>query len=223
MLNIQLRNQIHSNFIRWSICNENKSRTIFFRSFAITNIIIDFIIIIVLILFFQSRYWRIFAILKWWFDIINFIVVYKNLYVFLHKLHIRNIKFWKSIDDNHRSKHFQNDEKINFENKILKYENTTSNWSMKMKMFEIVNNYNDESCIEKKKFLWKRIFDRKITIQFDNFSIIQNRIIKQTKIWIFIIIHRSLWISWHYQKKIFIESIRFDHKKNEKNKLKIIT
>lgn len=56
MLDTRLRNQTHPNFIRWSICNGNKSRTIFLRSFAVMNIVIGFIIAIILTLSSQSRY-----------------------------------------------------------------------------------------------------------------------------------------------------------------------
>lgn len=189
MLDTQLRNQTHPNFIRWSICNGNKTRTIFLRSFAITNIIIGFIIAIVLTLSSQSRYWRIFAALEWWFGITNLIAAYRGLCVLLHRLHTRNIRPWESADGDHRSRHPQDDEEASLGDKTLKYEDTTSNWPVKMEVFGAANNYSGEPWVEKEeqKSLWKRISDRKVTVQPGGLSIIQNRIIRQAECWALII------------------------------------
>ena len=189
MLDTQLRNQTHPNFIRWSICNGNKPRTIFLRSFAIMNIIIGFIVAIVLTLSSQSRYWRIFAALEWWFGITNLIAAYRGLCVLLHRLHTRNIRPWESADGDHRSRHPQDNEEASLGDKTLKYEDTTSNWPVKMEVFGAANNYSGEPWVEKEeqKTLWKRISDRKVTVQPGGLSIIQNRIIRQAEAWALII------------------------------------
>ena len=189
MLDTQLRNQTHPNFIRWSICNGNRPRTIFLRSFAVMNIMISFLIAIVLTLSSRNRYWRTFAALEWWFGITNLIAAYRGLCVFLHRRHTRNVRPWESADGDHRSKHPPDDEEANLGTLSLKYEDTRTRWLVKMEIFGAVNNYSGEPWVEKEeqKSLWRRISDRKITVQPGGLSIIQNRIIRQAEAWALII------------------------------------
>lgn len=189
MLDTQLRNQTHPNFIRWSICNGNRPRTIFLRSFAVTNIMIGFVIAIGLTLSSRNRYWRIFAALEWWFGITNLIAAYRGLCVLLHRRHTRNVRPWESADGDHRSKHPPDDEEASLGNLASKYEDTTTRWPVKMEIFGAANNYSGEPWVEKEeqKSLWRRISDRKITVQPGGLSIIQNRIMRQAEAWALII------------------------------------
>ena len=189
MLDTTLRNQAHPNFVRWSICNGNRPRTIFLRSFAIMNITIGFIIAIVLTLSSQSRYWRIFAALEWWFGITNLIAAYRGLCVFLHRLHERNIRPWETADTNGRLSYQTDDEEAAFKDLNIRYDDTSSRWPVKMEVFGAANNYNGEPWLqqEEKKSVWRKISDRKIPVQPGGLSIMQNKIIRQAEAWALII------------------------------------
>ena len=188
MLDTALRNQAHPNFIRWSICNGNRPRTIFLRSFAVMNITIGFAIAIVLTLSSYSRYWRIFAALEWWFGITNLIAAYRGLCVLLHRLHTRNVRPWETADDINRPK-YASDEEAGFEDLNIRYDDTTTRWPVKMEVFGAANNYNGEPWLrlEEKKSWWRRVSDRKVTVQPGGLSIIQNKIIRQAEAWALII------------------------------------
>ena len=188
MLDTALRNQAHPNFVRWSICNGNKPRTIFLRAFAVMNIMIGFAIAITLTLSSCSRYWRIFAALEWWFGITNLIAAYRGLCVLLHRLHTRTIRPWETADDDGRSK-YPPDEEAAIKDLNIRYDDTTSRWPVKMEVFGAANNYNGESWLqlEEKKSWWRRVSDRKITVQPGGISIIQNKIIRQAEAWALII------------------------------------
>lgn len=58
-----------------------------------------------------------------------------------------------------------------------------------MEVFGAANNYSSEPWVEKEeqKSLWKRISDRKVTVQPGGLSIIQNRIIRQAEAWALIL------------------------------------
>ena len=189
MLDTQLRNQTHPNFIRFSICNGNKPRTIFLRSFAVMNITLGFVIAIALTLSSQNRYWRIFAALEWWFGITNLIAAYRGLCVLLHRLHTRNVRPWESADDDGCSPFPPDDEEASVGDMAVEYEATTSRWPVKMEVFGPANNYNGEPWVEKeeKKSVWGRISDRKITVQPGGLSVIQNKIIREAEAWALII------------------------------------
>ena len=189
MLDTALRKQSHPNFIRWSICNGNKSRTIFLRSFAVMNIIIGFAIAIVLTLSSYSRYWRIFAAPEWWFGITNLIASYRGLCVLLHRLHTRNIRPWETADDANRSSNFSRDEEAGFDDLNIRYDDTTSRWLVKMEVFGAANNFNGEPWLraEEKKSWWRKVSDRKITVPPGGLTIIQNKIIRQAEAWALII------------------------------------
>lgn len=189
MLDTALRNQAHPNFIRWSICNGNRPRTIFLRSFAVTNITIGFAIAIILTLSSYSRYWRIFAALEWWFGISNLIAAYRGLCVLLHRLHTRNIRPWETADAIGRSRYPPDDEESAFKDFNINYDDTTSRWPVKMEVFGAANNYKGEPwvALEEKKSLWRKISDRKITVQPGGISLIQNKIIRQAEAWALII------------------------------------
>ena len=189
MLDTALRNQAHPNFIRWSICNGNRSRTIFLRSFAVMNITIGFAIAIVLTLSSYSRYWRIFAAVEWWFGITNLIAAYRGLCVLLHRLHTRNIRPWETVGEGTRSRYPPDDEEAVFKDFDIKYDDTVSRWPVKMEVFGAANNYNGESWLtqEEQKPVWRKISDRKITVPPGGLSIIQNKIIRQAEAWALII------------------------------------
>ncbi|KAL8829400.1 MAG: hypothetical protein Q9191_002042 [Dirinaria sp. TL-2023a] len=189
MLDSVLRNQAHPNFIRWSICNGSRARTIFLCSFAIMNITIGFVIAIVLTLSSYSRYWRIFAALEWWFGITNLIAAYRGLCVLLHRLHTRNVRPWETVGVDAHSSYPLGDGEAEFEDFNIRYDDTVSRWPVKMEVFGAANNYNGESWLaqEEKKSVWQKIFDRKMTVQPGGLSIIQNKIIRQAEAWALLI------------------------------------
>lgn len=184
MLDRALRYQAHPNFIRWSICNGNRPRAIFLRSFAVMNITIGFAIAITLTLSSYPRYWRIFAAIEWWFGMTNLIASCQGLCVLLHRRHTRNIKPWETADDNSLSK-CTHDEETGVKDMNVQYDNTTSRWPVKMEIFGAANNYNGEPWLplEDKKSWWRRVTDCKITVHPGGLSIIQDKIIRQAEAW----------------------------------------
>jgi len=94
-----LRGQSHPNFIRWSICNGNRSRIIFGRTMAISNISLGFAIGILISLSSASRWWRLFAAVEWFVGISTMVATYKGLCLVLHRTHARNLRPWEQEAD----------------------------------------------------------------------------------------------------------------------------
>ncbi|MCJ1308718.1 hypothetical protein MMC25_002372 [Agyrium rufum] len=92
---LTLRNQSHPNFIRWTICNGNKPRVFFLRSLAVTVLSIGVIMSVLLILSHQSRWWRVWVIIPFWFGTVNLVAAYKGLCVLLYRRHTRELHPWE--------------------------------------------------------------------------------------------------------------------------------
>ena len=92
---MMLRSHSHPNFVRWSLCNGNKPRVVFLRSFAVWWLIVAVILALLLILSHQSRWIRIVIAPILWFGITNLVAASKGLCVLLHRLHTREIHPWE--------------------------------------------------------------------------------------------------------------------------------
>ena len=92
---MMLRNHSHPNFVRWSLCNGNKPRVFFLRSFAVWWLIVAVLLAILLILSHESRWLRIVVAPVLWFGITNLVAASKGLCVLLHRLHTREVHPWE--------------------------------------------------------------------------------------------------------------------------------
>ena len=194
MLDSYLRSQAHPNFIRWSICNGNRHRTIFLRCFACLNIAIGFIIATVLTLSSVSRYWRIFAAVEWWVGITNIITSYQGLCVLLHRMHVRNVRPWELEDVDGKvepkPQMSMDDGRAGWEGFNVLYNNTKSKWPVKMKVFGPANRYDGENWVNSypRLSVWKRISNRKIAVKTGGgLGVVQDKIIRQAEAWALII------------------------------------
>ena len=186
MLDSTLRAQSHPNFVRWSICNNNRQWTWALRAFAVMNIMIGFAIAIALILSRASRYWRIFAALEWWFGITNIIAASQGLCVLLHRMHTRQYHAWETKD------YGMSDEEAMLRNESaynVSYESVRSQWPVKMEVFGAANNYSGEAWVSAyaKKPWYKKLFEKRIKVHETGLSSIQNRMIRQAEAWALII------------------------------------
>ena len=188
MIEMTLRNQSHPNFIRWSICNGNKPRVFFLRSFAIMNILIGFVVAIALTLSSVPRWWRILAALEWWFGLTNIIAAYKGLCVLLHRMHTRNLRPWE-IEDNYSA--YPSDEEA-----ILKHNSDYSSlaskpsrWSKSLQTFGDANDYEKEMWIERyrRRPIYRKILEKSVVVQEEGLRLMQNKIVWQAEAWALIV------------------------------------
>jgi len=183
MLDSTLRARSHPNFVRWSICNGNKQWTFALRIFAVTNIMIGFVIAILLILSHYSRYWRIFAALEWWFGITNIIAASQGLCVLLHRMHTRQYHAWETtefpLEDEEAM--LKKDSDLEF----INYESTKPAWPVKMEVFGPANNYSGEAWVSSyaRKPWYKKLFEKRVIVRETGLSSIQNRMIRQAEAW----------------------------------------
>ena len=92
---MMLRNHSHPNFVRWSLCNGNKPRVLFLRSFAVWWLTVSVVLSLTLILSNKSRWLRIVVLPVMWFGITNMVAASKGLCVLLHRMHTREVHPWE--------------------------------------------------------------------------------------------------------------------------------
>lgn len=94
-----LRNQLHPNFVRWTICNGNRPKVVFVRGMGTLFTTIAVTLTIVLTLSHVSRWWRVFVFLPFFMGITTLTSAYKGLcIVFHHSGNIRSIHPWEVPD-----------------------------------------------------------------------------------------------------------------------------
>lgn len=182
-----LSGQSHPNFIRWSICNGNKPRVYFLRSFAICKVVLGVIVATILTLSSASRWYRILAGLLWWFGVLNLVAGYKGLCIFVHRLHSRDLRPWEASDDHGLSPYLSDNDEATIASSDIYPNSTKSNWSIKMETFGCANQFGRESWVDTyhKKPLLKKIFDKQVSMkgQDKGVSFMQNKIIRQAEAW----------------------------------------
>ena len=189
MIDLTLRNHSHPNFIRWSICNGNRPRTIFLHCVATTCIVGSFILATLLTLSSASRWFRIFAAPAWWFGTLTAVASAKGFCVILHRKHVRNIRPWEISDEEMRSAtSFDTEDSLRLGSNIS-YEDTSPRWPAKMEVFGSSNQFLGEGWIEKyeTKPLRKKIADKKIRVRDVGMKIIQTQIVHQAHAWALLI------------------------------------
>ena len=187
VLDLTLRNQSHPNFIRWSICNGNKPRTILLRTFAACNILIGFAIAILLTLSRVSRWYRILAALEWWFGITNLIAAYQGLCILLFRRHTRELRPWELHE--HALRSGVDEEETALRNSKILYEETQSRWPIKMELFGPANMPADETWMDKYRLrpLFRKTFEKEVPTHDQGLRTLQNKILRQAEAWAFII------------------------------------
>ncbi len=188
ILDATLRKEAHPNFIRWSICNGNKPRTIFLRCLGATILTFGFLTAILFTLSSASRWWHLFAALPWWFGITNLIAAYKGLCILLHWRGTRNVRPWEVGDDEDGLTLIRADT-LSFSGSTVPYTNMKSRWPVKMEVFGTPNDSLKEYWMGKwqKKPLWRKIFDKKTKVHEQGLALIQNKIVRQAEAWALII------------------------------------
>ena len=92
---LTLRNHSHPNFVRWSICNGNKPRVLFLRSFAVFWLVMGMIMALILILSSRSRWIRIAIAPMIWFGTVNLVAAARGLCVLLFRRSTREVHPWE--------------------------------------------------------------------------------------------------------------------------------
>ncbi len=184
-----LRTEAHPNFIRWSICNGNKPRTIFLRCFGATVLTLGFLSAILLTLSSASRWWHIFVALAWWFGITNLIAAYKGLCILLHRRRTRNVRPWEVCDDEDGVNLIREGDGSSVNGSTVSYADTKSRWPVKMEVFGSSNGSLRDYWMDKwqRKSLWRKIFDKKVKVHEQGLALIQDKIVRQAEAWALII------------------------------------
>jgi hypothetical protein len=98
LITLALRNYSHPNFVRWSMCNGNKPRVIFLRTFAICVLTLGLIISLILILSDKSRWIRLCVTPVVWFSLTNLVAASQGLCVLLFRRNTREVHPWEISD-----------------------------------------------------------------------------------------------------------------------------
>lgn len=156
-----LRQQAHPNFIRWTICNGNRSRVIFARGLGIATILLGFVAAIIITLSHAGRGWRALAAFGWAIGVATLMAGWKGMCVVLHGMHHRHLRPWELFED------------------------SESGVEMKKKpldSFETENSYEDAPWVVKyeKRNIIRKIFDREVWIEEPALRQIQDTIFVQS-------------------------------------------
>jgi hypothetical protein len=166
-----LRRQSHPNFIRWTICNGNRSRVVFARGLGIAGIFAGFVADLLLTLSHGSRPWRVIPFLGWFIGIATLIAAWKGMCVVLHGMHHRHLRPWELFSD-------QPDDAIN--EKLASQETLGS---------ESSNSFEDEPWVPryKKRNVIRKIFDHEVWIEEPALRQIQDTIFIQALLGSFVL------------------------------------
>ncbi|KAI7463760.1 hypothetical protein KC357_g8148 [Hortaea werneckii] len=166
-----LRKQAHPNFIRWTICNGNRSRVIFARGLGIFGIMAGLIADLLITLSSASRAWRVIPFVGWFIGISTLIAAWKGMCVVLHGMHHRHMRPWELFSD---------DPEDVLDEKTVSRTSFTS---------ESTNSWEDEPWVARygKRNFVRKIFDREIWIQEPALRQIQDTIFLQSILGAFIL------------------------------------
>lgn len=193
-----LRNQLHPNFVRWSICNGNKPKVFFVRVMGVSHTFGGLLIAILLTLSHVSRWWRILNAPVTWIGLATWIAAYKGLCVILHaKGEIRNLRPWEdldSMDDGTTMTKRSDDEEStialsdaqSFGRKSVTHTYTTDKKrKLSFDTFGSANTYQDEPWVKRyeKKTLLQKVEDTSVWVQDDTVRLLQNKIVVGARIW----------------------------------------
>jgi hypothetical protein len=160
-----LRCQAHPNFIRWTICNGNRSRVIFARGLGIGGIVAGLLVAIILTLSTASRAWRVISLIGFMIGVSTLIAAWKGMCVVLHGMHHRHLRPWELFTSD--------DEPQGFDAKLDSMDTFATQSSS--------NSWEDEPWVARyeKRNVVRKIFDREVWIQEPALRQIQDTIFVQ--------------------------------------------
>ncbi|KAI9657467.1 MAG: hypothetical protein M1821_003149 [Bathelium mastoideum] len=166
-----LRCQAHPNFIRWTICNGNRSRVIFARGLGVAGILGGLVASILITLSSAGRGWRVLPLAGYVIGIATLIAAWKGMCVVLHGMHHRHLRPWELFADP------EEDEMAAFDGSEGK--GSMESWAAASAVPS--NSYEDEPWVARyeRRNLIRKVFDREIWIQEPALRQIQDTIFVQ--------------------------------------------
>jgi hypothetical protein len=199
-----LRNQLHPNFIRWTICNGNKPKVIFVRGVGTFFITFAVTMTILLCVSHVSRWWRIFCFIPYMMGITILIAAYQGLCMVLHHSgNKRSVRPWEEITvTSHKTSADSLETDLeawplppkssagrppSSTTTITTVEKAKSGLqkSRWLNTFGSRNKFEDESWIQiwKTRPLFRRIMEPTTRVHEEGIRIMQDHIVKQSKLW----------------------------------------
>ncbi|KAL9593235.1 MAG: hypothetical protein Q9219_007635, partial [cf. Caloplaca sp. 3 TL-2023] len=134
-----------------------------------------------------SRWYRILAALEWWFGITNLIAAHQGLCILLFKRHTRDVRPWEMEGQSHTCG--SGDEEIALRRSKVLYEETRSQWPVKMELFGPPNTSDNETWMDRyiMKSMLKKTFEKEVPTQDRGLYTMQKKIVRQAEAWAFII------------------------------------
>ncbi|KAI9746636.1 MAG: hypothetical protein M1818_000350 [Claussenomyces sp. TS43310] len=202
-----LRGQSHLNFVRWSICNGNKPRTIGVRTNAMFWTVVGLVAEIILILSRAARWWRILVALLWLLSVTAVIVSFNGLCLLLYVGRAHEIRPWE-VDDatSERGRRFSADSTvgaptIRLASKMAVYpassqselgdgERSIKGGLTYINSIGYKESWEDSTWEEsyKRKPLARKVVDKSVWIQEESLRKLQDKIVLKAFIWCLIII-----------------------------------
>jgi hypothetical protein len=163
-----LRNQLHPNFIRWTICNGNRPRVIFARGLGISLILAGILAELIITLSKVGRGWRALGAILLVIGTATLIAAYKGMCVVLHGMHHRHLRPWELFTDGENGKEGSDGNSYNMRESVDTVQSS--------------NSYEDAPWVVKyeKRNIVRKIFDREVWIQEPALRQIQDMIFIQS-------------------------------------------
>ncbi|KAG0645317.1 hypothetical protein D0Z07_8832 [Hyphodiscus hymeniophilus] len=162
-----LRNQLHPNFIRWTICNGNRPRVMFARGLGITLTLAGVSIELLLTLSDVGRGYRALGAIALVIGTATLIAAAKGMCVVLHGMHHRHLRPWELFTDAEADK-----------------DPGGGAYSMRESVDSVqsANSYEDAPWVVsyQKRNIVRKIFDREIRVQEPALKQIQDMIFVQS-------------------------------------------
>jgi hypothetical protein len=193
-----LRNQLHPNFVRWSICNGNKPKVFFVRTMGVSHILFGILIALLLTLSKAPRWYRILNAPVTFIGISTMIAAYKGLCVILHATgKVRNLRPWEELDS--LSDGTMNNAKYDDEEATIALSDaqsfskhsvahsyvTDKKRPRSFDTFGSSNTFDDEPWIKqyKQKPIARKVMETSVWVQDDTLRLVQDKIIQGAQIW----------------------------------------
>lgn len=188
-----LRNQLHPNFVRWSICNGNKPKVFFVRVMGVSFTFYGLLTATLLTLSNLSRWWRIFNFPLTWIGLATWIAAYKGLCVILHaKGKTRNLRPWEDMDSAYTTRRDDEESTLALSDAQSFSKRSAANSyitekrrPMSFDTFGSANTYQDEPWVLRyeQKTLHQKVEDTSVWVQDDTLRLLQDKIAVGARIW----------------------------------------
>lgn len=210
-----LRNHSHPNFIRWSIANGNQPRVIFGKVLGALNIVFGFLIAILLLLSYKSRWWRLWSVPAWLIGFAFLLAGSNGICFVLYVTKDRHARPWEQFSDHNSSylgspfPDWRSGADIESDTTTLTGSDSLSldqfskssatnggngkspqkrrHWALEA--FGTANEYGHEVWVDKyrAKMMFRKIFDKQVWVKNENLRIIQDKVAYQAIAWSVII------------------------------------